>query len=358
MDTRVDQWAANAGRVLTVAATLAVLVAAGLLVSPARLQASDECPSATAADGTAVPLAITGIFNNVKVSDTTTTGNKLFYVIVPAGVDHLDVLVHPTLPSGISPFGTAWLFVNLPTTATWPTGSGVGDMCAMRDDGDNKVTFSSTSRPPADSAGGEYYILVQKYEAGAQFDITATFQTLTAGTIAVEGGSNLIPNGDTTPSTGDGTEFGAVVMGASSSTNKTFTITNTGTESLYLTAPIAISGAGDFTVTAQPSSEIAGVSSTNKNTTSFTIQFKPTAAGARTATVTIESSDLANTPYVFTLGGSGTPGSAHPIPTDAREGCALGGGTTPAAAWGWYLPFVLVLAGAGLSGRWACRRRA
>ena len=50
MDTRVDQWAANAGRVLTVAATLAVLVAAGLLVSPARLQASDECPSATAAE--------------------------------------------------------------------------------------------------------------------------------------------------------------------------------------------------------------------------------------------------------------------------------------------------------------------
>ena len=105
-------------------------------------------------------------------------------------------------------------------------------------------------------------------------------------------------------STSGSFNFGVFNVG-SSSAQTTFTIENTGTNTLNLSgAPrVQISGtnAADFVVNTQPAATVAGSS-----TTTFDITFTPSGAGARVATVTIINDDSDENPYTFTLTGSGT----------------------------------------------------
>jgi len=123
--------------------------------------------------------------------------------------------------------------------------------------------------------------------------------------VDMRGLGNSIPDGDTSPSATDDTDFGSVSFGSSHS--HTFTIHNTGAETLLLTGSptVQISGAhaGDFTVTAQP----ADTSLAPAGSTTFTVRFSPSATGTRTATVTVANTDLNENAYDFTLQGSGTP---------------------------------------------------
>ncbi len=123
--------------------------------------------------------------------------------------------------------------------------------------------------------------------------------------IDVRGLGNSIPDGDTSPSATDDTDFGSVTLG--SSLSHTFTIYNTGAETLLLTGSptVQIVGAhaGDFTVTVQP----ANTSLAPAESTTFTVRFSPSATGTRTATVTVANTDLNENAYDFTLQGSGTP---------------------------------------------------
>ncbi len=92
--------------------------------------------------------------------------------------------------------------------------------------------------------------------------------------------------------------FGALTAGATYSTS--FLINNTGTTALTLGA-LTIDGANstDFTVTSSPASSVAaGGSST------FTVMFAPTAAGARSATLHIPSNDTQQTPFNIALTGT------------------------------------------------------
>ncbi|MCK5149165.1 choice-of-anchor D domain-containing protein, partial [bacterium] len=131
-----------------------------------------------------------------------------------------------------------------------------------------------------------------------------TISVVWAG-MGVEGQSNYIPSGDTTPATADDTDFGSA--GANVGTvDHTFTIANYNTSSLALGGDpkVAITGAnaGDFTVTAQPSSPLA-----QDATTTFTVQFAPTATGTRSATVSIANDCIYENPtYTFTIQGLGT----------------------------------------------------
>jgi hypothetical protein len=121
--------------------------------------------------------------------------------------------------------------------------------------------------------------------------------------IDMTGLGNSIPDGDTTPSTTDDTDFGAVTVG--NTQDHTFTIHNTGTETLQLdgSPTVQISGSGDFTVTSQPAStSLAGGGSTT-----FTVRFAPGSAGAETATISIDNTDLNEDPYDFLIQGTGTP---------------------------------------------------
>ncbi len=120
--------------------------------------------------------------------------------------------------------------------------------------------------------------------------------------IAVTGNGRVIAVGDPTPSVDDHTDFGTVET-ANGAVDRTFTITNTGNLELKLTGTprVTISGAhaGDFAAT-NPASPIAADGAAR-----FTITFDPSAAGARTATVTIASNDADENPYTFTIQGEG-----------------------------------------------------
>ncbi len=85
--------------------------------------------------------------------------------------------------------------------------------------------------------------------------------------------------GDSTPSTADGTDFGAVALNTDSAV-QTFTVENKGNAVLQLggSPRVAITGAGasQFSVVTQPSATVAPGGST-----SFQIVFHPTSAGVK-----------------------------------------------------------------------------
>lgn len=125
--------------------------------------------------------------------------------------------------------------------------------------------------------------------------------------INIQGNSTTIVDGDTTPSLADDTDFGSINVASGTNPN-VFTIQNLGTGTLNLTGSspyVAISGAhaSDFTVTTIPSNSISAGSSTI-----FIITFNPSAAGLRTATVTIANNDSDENPYDFNIQGTGIAG--------------------------------------------------
>ncbi len=94
--------------------------------------------------------------------------------------------------------------------------------------------------------------------------------------------------------------YGTVNTG--SSVVKTFTIKNTGTGALTVTGASVTGGdTGDFTVNTTGMSGSVGAGSS----TTFTVTFTPTAAGARTTTLQIANNDADEAPFDITLTGTG-----------------------------------------------------
>ena len=129
--------------------------------------------------------------------------------------------------------------------------------------------------------------------------------TGTAPEIDVQGNGISIPDGDTTPSAADHTDFGSALV-AGGTVSRTFTIRNTGTATLNLTGTprVTISGANsaDFTVTAQPGSSCAA----GGGTTTFTVLFNPSAVGIRSAKISIATDDADESLFDFLIQGVGT----------------------------------------------------
>jgi hypothetical protein len=124
--------------------------------------------------------------------------------------------------------------------------------------------------------------------------------------ISVSGGDEdeEIVSGDSTPTLDDFTDFGPLNVTGSTAT-RIFNIINlSATVPLHLTGSpiVVISGANaaDFTVTLQPSSTIP-----SSGGSSVTIQFDPSAAGLRSATVSIQTDDQNEDPYTFAIQGAG-----------------------------------------------------
>ena len=121
----------------------------------------------------------------------------------------------------------------------------------------------------------------------------------------VIGNAQSIPDGDSSPSLTDHTDFGSTKI-SGSVIIRTFTIENTGGANLYLTNTphLAISGphAVDFSVISQPSSIIGY----GGGTTTFQVQFDPSGTGLREATISIDNNDLDENPYSFAVQGTGT----------------------------------------------------
>jgi len=163
----------------------------------------------------------------------------------------------------------------------------------------NAGVFSASPPPPetlptSSYNGGNYLRDVVFVPAGVVVNFPG---------MSVLGNGAAITNGSTSASSANGTDFGQAMVGGGG-TKITFTITNSSSGTLDLTATpeVAITGpqAADFSVVAQPAVSVpAGGAST------FTIQFAPLGAGARSATVSIENDTDASNPYVFSLVGTG-----------------------------------------------------
>jgi len=115
-----------------------------------------------------------------------------------------------------------------------------------------------------------------------------------------------IPDGDTSPDTADLTDFGEIAVDGSMALY-TFIIQNSGTADLKLAGTpvkVGISGAhaGDFTLTTDAASPMTS----GGGTTTFTVQFDPSAVGLREATVSIANNDYDENPYNFSIQGTGT----------------------------------------------------
>jgi hypothetical protein len=139
-------------------------------------------------------------------------------------------------------------------------------------------------------------------EAPYVFAIQGTGEVV-APEIAITGNGTEIVTGDTTPATGDDTDFGSVDQTAGTLT-RSFTIANTGNGVLTLGANAAsITGSGDFSLSAQPPTSIAASGSAT-----FSLTFNPSGLGARTATVSITNDDADEAPYTFAVTGTGVDG--------------------------------------------------
>ena len=125
--------------------------------------------------------------------------------------------------------------------------------------------------------------------------------------INVTGNGLSIANGDFTPSTADGTDFGGVSLGGATAV-RAFNIQNTDMAPLNLTGTpkVTVSGpqAADFSVTLQPNSPVPGGGSTTLQVT-----FTPSAPWGRSATLSIASDDIEQTPYHFAIQGAGSGGA-------------------------------------------------
>ncbi len=172
--------------------------------------------------------------------------------------------------------------------------------------GTSQTTFTITFTPTGTGARSATISIVNSdaSEGTYNFSIEGNGIATAAGVseIDVQGNSNSIVNGDSTPSIDDFTDFGSNQI--LTNTVKTFTIRNYGGSNLSLsgTPLVSVSGSADFTVTSQPTTPV-----TSLGTTSFSIQFNPTnvlAPTSRTAIVTIANNDSDESSYTFTIQGT------------------------------------------------------
>ena len=122
--------------------------------------------------------------------------------------------------------------------------------------------------------------------------------------IQVTSNGQTIADGETSPSTTNGTDFGLTASGGPGNT-ETFTITNSGTATLNLAGnPIVQIGganAADFTITQPTVNSLAP----GKSTT-FQVLFLPSAIALHTATLAIAENDLIQgSPFTFAIQGTG-----------------------------------------------------
>jgi cyclophilin family peptidyl-prolyl cis-trans isomerase len=206
--------------------------------------------------------------------------------------------------------------------------------------GTNASDFTVTSQPATSVAAGSSTTFIVQFAPTALGTRTATVSftendstttspftfaisgVVPAPVIAVTGNSQSISDGSATPSTTNDTAFGSTAVGGTP-ISQTYTVTNSGTAALTLgTVTITGTNASDFTVTTPPATSVAAGSSTT-----FIVQFAPTASGTRTATVSFSENDTTKTsPFTFAVSGTVT------VPTIAVTGNSQSitdGSTTP-----------------------------
>jgi len=112
----------------------------------------------------------------------------------------------------------------------------------------------------------------------------------------------------------DGDTFTFAATESGKTLDKTFSIENLGTAALTISVPVTVTGAdaSQFTIQSQPASSVAAGGST-----SFTVRFSPTSAGAKIAALAIGNNDSDENPYNLVLTGTGlrSGGTSYTVDT-------------------------------------------
>jgi hypothetical protein len=147
--------------------------------------------------------------------------------------------------------------------------------------------------------------------------------SVSAPEIGVSGGGVAIDDGDWTPSTADGTNFGMISSGQS--VTRTFTVQNSGSATLTLQAPQLPAG---FVLTESLATQLApGTSDT------FSVQFSPVNPGTYSGEISIGNNDSNENPYNFAI--TGTMGGPE-INVLGNGYVIVDGDTVPSAVDGTY----------------------
>ncbi len=260
-------------------------------------------------DEASFDFAIRGTGTNAEAN---VTGNGVTIVdgdTTPAAADHTafgttDILAGTiTRTFTIQNAGTTTLTVGTPAlSGTGAAQFSISTMPATSVAAGSSTTFSVTFNPSA--TGTQSAVITFTNNDGDENPYNFAISGVGADPEIVLTGNGLgINDGDTTPATTDGTNFGSMTVVAGSVIHS-FTIHNAGSGTMPLTiSGVTITGtnAADFTLTQSPTSPVA----VNGQTT-FQITFNPSGTGTRTATVNIANNDSNESPYDFAISGFGT----------------------------------------------------
>jgi hypothetical protein len=173
--------------------------------------------------------------------------------------------------------------------------------------GGSTTTFEITFTPTSGGAKNATITIGNNDtdEAVYNFNISGTCQG--SNNLYVSGNGYDVPKGSVTTSITNLTDFGLIAVTTGVKQN-TFVITNLSGATSYLSnASISGADAAMFSVIAQPNNGAFG----SGNTTSFTVNFTPTSAGVKTATVTFNA---------YTNSARTTPDTLDPVFTFAISG--------------------------------------
>jgi hypothetical protein len=245
----------------------------------------------------------------VTAPEANIKGNSVSIVdgdATPSATDHSDFGSQSVCSGGVV---RTYTIENLGTRAMTVTNAVIS--------GTHAADFTVTSAPPSSiAAGGSGTFQVtfnpsatgtrsatvtvncsDANEAAYDFAIQGTGQDPETN---VQGNSVTITDGDATPSSTDHTDFGSTSI-CSGTIVRTFTVQNTGTSNLTLgTVTIGGTNAGDFSVTATPSTPVSAAGSTT-----FQVTFNPTASGTRSADISFTTNDCDEATYNFNIQGTG-----------------------------------------------------
>ena len=236
-------------------------------------------------DGT---LATWGYNGHGELGNGSTTNSN-----VPVAVDQSGVLAGKTVTAIAAGWYHCLALCSDGTMAAW----GGNDLGQLGDGGamDSRVpvAVSSTSLN-----AGERFIGVG---SGPIATHTLALAAVVPGSeIAVSGNGTNIVDGDTTPDSTDFTDFGGVATTGVSLVH-TFTISNPGTQPLTLgSVTVGGTNAPDFSITTQPATTVAVGGSTT-----FQVAFAPSDTGIRSATLSVTSNDSDESPFDFSIQGTG-----------------------------------------------------
>ncbi|MDM8540493.1 M12 family metallo-peptidase [Desulfococcaceae bacterium HSG9] len=248
-------------------------------------------------------------------------------------------LTYPNVPETLTGLSTITVTWDASSTTAAPVSAANVDIYLSTDGGLNYDTASPLASSTLNDGTQEITVpnidtttarVMVKAAGNIFFDISdqnITINAVPVPEINLKQGTTNIPDGSSH-------DFGSKEVGTDA--DVPFIVENTGTANLTLAIPLAIDAgthADQFSIQAQPGSPVAG-----SNTTTFTVRFKPTSAGVKTAKISIGNNDPDENPYILnlqgtgTVPGTGTPGTGTGTPGTGTGTPGTGTGTPPIAS--------------------------